>query len=887
MKNLYYLLMISTDLEKAVDLHQRGHLDAATAKYLSVLKKDPKNSNAINNLGAIYFETANLKLALDFFSQAVNLSPRDLGALYNLGRVFQEMEKWDEAIAAYKKALRIDRKNVATLENLYEAFAVIGNDNAKLKTAQTLVGLKRESKNFLALARAQKDTANYSEAQKNIAEAIKIDGPRPNSLYSLAEIQLRKGDLANGWHNYAHRWNDSSFKNANKELEPPPLMAWTGQSLKNRTLLIKAEQGLGDEILFANTFDYFASLGGKVHVECDPRLTSIFKRSFPSIQFLNREDNRLNNTSQIQIFDYFVWSGDLNSACRLDESHFPRAPWLKGSGTSLTGKLAKRSNSIDLLRIGVSWRGGFTLSQKAKRSIPLTELLGVFDPGLHQIFSLQYDATPQEIEASKINSQQSLITDPDFDYQNDMEGLANLILSLDLVLTIDNSIAHLAGALGVPCWVLLQDAANWRWLNERSKVAWYPKTKLYRNKDHRKWHKSLTLIQQDLLTLEKRSESQTHVNIERSNTPSLSPLEQPIARVAKRKKRILLLNDTLNWYHFGCTMTSLAIYEELSLRGFTIDSFSALEITSLKSYPTTPGDFDSQGLLDRLTIEAPHLISKLQSADIILVNGEGSLHGKTEQALKLLYLMYISKEALKKKVQIINHSVFPQTPEDTDSEKLYLKVYSKLDFVAVRDSESKAICEAMNIDAELAFDCLPRLINKYFSKQPPNKERVITLAGTALGPEPFKDNIFSVVKAAKKYDLKIQFLYGARLNIAKDDLETVALLTKYFRSEVEINLCSNESEWLNRLSLSNFLIGGRFHYAIAASCMQIPTLMTSSNTPKNRAIHTQLGAIHCETATFDQVLEFIENSSRDSLAPGSYKLAPRLSALAARNFKAL
>ncbi|AIL64808.1 hypothetical protein NOVO_02065 [Rickettsiales bacterium Ac37b] len=178
-------------------------------------------------------------------------------------------------------------------------------------------------------------------------------------------------------------------------------------------------------------------------------------------------------------------------------------------------------------------------------------------------------------------------------------------------------------------------------------------------------------------------------------------------------KKVLLLNDTTNWYHFGCTATSFGLKEGITTLGYDLTSYPVTETYKFSSFPTNATAFKDISNFEIFRQNNPEIISLIEKNNIIVFNGEGTLHGVRSAPLSLLYIAYASKIFLNKHVEIINHSMYPQdnlllyNPEISG---LYKLVYDTIDFSSIREPISYALAKKMNINAVESFDCMPLYI---------------------------------------------------------------------------------------------------------------------------------------------------------------------------------
>ena len=316
----------------------------------------------------------------------------------------------------------------------------------------------------------------------------------------------------------------------------------------------------------------------------------------------------------------------------------------------------------------------------------------------------------------------------------------------------------------------------------------------------------------------------------------------------KSANQVLLINDTSSWYHWGCTGTSSALKEGIEAHGFLLKRMSISDVYALKHLPKSPQDFDDIKFFRAFSKANPLVIDLMQSADCLIINGEGTIHGGFKEGrikegrngpMTLLYLAYIGKRVLKKHVEIVNHSCFPHDHERVDTCPmctLYQKVYKGLDFVAVRDTLSMQTMKHLKVEATLSFDCLPLYIEAHYKHKKPSKTNNYLLAGSVAWNEEGMIKIIEFLKQKRRDGYQIQVLVGAQDYPARDDRLLVDFLKKHFDGNWELLVADTMEEWLQAIDQASFLISGCFHHTIAALCLGTPCLPLNSNTPKMDAL---------------------------------------------------
>lgn len=302
--------------------------------------------------------------------------------------------------------------------------------------------------------------------------------------------------------------------------------------------------------------------------------------------------------------------------------------------------------------------------------------------------------------------------------------------------------------------------------------------------------------------------------------------------------RIAFLNDTSAWYHWGCTATSTAIREMLEARGHTVDAVPIQALHGIKTVPQNLTDFDNPEFFKSFFKHHLPVTKPILESDLVLINGEGSLHHVSKLPLLILYLAYAAKKYGRKHVQIVNHSCYPdgdKTEANSLGATLYRGVYRVLDYVAIREHRSLAVMQQLGVEATLSFDCLP-LYLKYHPQPAAERTKTVVVAGSVAWRAQGITALAAYMRAMEKQGYAITVLTGAKSFPARDDALFVEALKKA-ASEGWTHLDAPSIEaWFTAIGSAALLLSGRFHYTIAACMLDTPAVILDSNTPKNAAL---------------------------------------------------
>jgi tetratricopeptide (TPR) repeat protein len=463
-------------IHDALTHHQAGRLGAAVQIYRQILIADPNHADCLHLLGMIAFQSGQPDQAEELIRRAIAIHPAAASYHSNLGNVLQSQGAIDEAATCYLRALAINPNQSAVHLNLGHVHKALGNLDCSIASYRRALALKPD----LLEARVSQSTA-----------------------------LLLQGDFTKGWRDFDLRWQTRSY---DTPLRAYPQPQWTGKHLNSGRLLIWGEQGIGDEIMFAGLIPELVAQGMHCVIDCDPRLQPLFARSFPSVEVISGDEASHNPNLNVVAH---IPSGSLPALLRNRPQAFDAtsSPYLVPDPAKLSHfrtqyksdplivsppspSTHKGERSTANVLLGLAWHTR-NLQSGPGRSIPLAsfELL-LSQPGVRCV-SLQYGDRAW-LEEQAASAAFDLLIDHDVDQLYDVNTFAAQVAAMDLVVTIDNSTAHIAAALGVPTWLLLPCAPDWRWLLHRTDSPWYPSMRLFRQPQRGDWPSVLSQVQSAL-----------------------------------------------------------------------------------------------------------------------------------------------------------------------------------------------------------------------------------------------------------------------------------------------------------------------------------------------------------------------------------------------------
>jgi hypothetical protein len=314
---------------------------------------------------------------------------------------------------------------------------------------------------------------------------LALDPASPGGRYNLALALLREGSFREGWLLHESRWDFRELKLRRRYFPQPQ---WKGESLTGKTILLHAEQGLGDTLQFVRYLPLVAALGGRVVLEVQPRL-------FRLLQSMEGAERVLARGESLPGFDCHCPLMSLPLLFDTTPETIPAAtPYLQPDASAVAAAWQLHPRHGEQLRVGLCWAGNPQYKSDEQRSTSLEHLLPLAHASGATFFSLQFGPAAAQIES--VRPRFPLIDA--CSHHKDFAETAAFAATLDLVLSVDTSVAHLAGAMGLPVWVLLPHLADWRWMEGRDDSPWYPTARLFRQSSPGGWQSLAERVRDEL-----------------------------------------------------------------------------------------------------------------------------------------------------------------------------------------------------------------------------------------------------------------------------------------------------------------------------------------------------------------------------------------------------
>ena len=433
--------LIEARYNLGIVFQQEGSLDQAIACYQKTLQLKPDFAEAYNNMGNALREQNHLQQATRCYQSAMRVRPEYADASYNLGRTYHELNSFDRAITCYQNALKIKPDYFKACNNL---------------------------------AKAYQDTGELGNAIRWYRRALEIKPDYADAHFNLSTANLLDGNFKAGWQGYEWRFKRPQWKKTYPYRFEVP--RWNGATFAGKRLYVHSEQGLGDILQFVRYLPLVKARGGTVVFETIKPLMKLLRNFSGVDEFVEVSDR-----AHVAPFDYYVPLLSLPGIFQSSLETIPsEVPYLFADEDKVRQWRARLP--ADGFKVGLVWAG--TVADP-KRSLPLAWFTTISQIPELQLLGLQKGISAEQVEVEGLPDGMKFTN---FGQQfADFSDTAAVLENLDLVISIDTSVAHLAGAMGKPVWLLLPLVPDWRWLLNREDSPWYPSMQLFRQECFGEW----------------------------------------------------------------------------------------------------------------------------------------------------------------------------------------------------------------------------------------------------------------------------------------------------------------------------------------------------------------------------------------------------------------
>ncbi len=433
----------------AMDLHQKGDLETARHLYRRYLERQPNDAKFWSNLGALFRTEKNFVMAAACQRRAVSIDGTSESILNNAANALFDAGDIEEALDLRKKVLKMAPGN---------------------------------AENYASLAKCLRGLGRHAEAQTALENALLAHPDDVELHIQLSFCQLALGNYWDGFENFHWRWKGD-------EISPPDFTfpQWQGEDLTGKSILVTSEQGFGDTVLMARFLKQLKALGGTVKFACKPQLRRVFDG-------LDSVDAFPETNAEVANSDFWTPMMDLPRWLEITLDTLPPPVSLNVPEGAVERAHSITSPYQNMFKLGVLWSGSVTYRANHKRSFPHTSFLQLADIDGLQMFSLYKGPLLEDFQ----NDGTSCIIVDASGNDRDFADSAALMQQLDLVVTMDSAVAHVAGSLGIPVWNLLHSEAYWLYEPYADHTPWYPSMRLIRQRESGAWQAVFDQLHQEI-----------------------------------------------------------------------------------------------------------------------------------------------------------------------------------------------------------------------------------------------------------------------------------------------------------------------------------------------------------------------------------------------------
>jgi tetratricopeptide (TPR) repeat protein len=498
----------------------------AVACFRAHLAARPDSAETHNNLGVALSKLNQLTDAVIHFSEAIRLKPDYLDALNNLGNAYRGQDRFDDALATYREALKHHPQAAEVHNNLGITFASLLSPDEAVASFREALRLKPdfpEAYNNLGVTLA--DAHRLDEAVEAFDGALRLKPNHPETHRNRALAWLLQGDYERGWPEYEFRWKCEGVPT-----RPYPRPCWQGEPIAGKTIFLHCEQGLGDSLQFVRYVPLVKAKGAQVLFECHPSLVPLLSRC-------EGIDQLIPGGKPVPAFDFHCSLMSLPTIFKTTLATIPaKVPYLTPDPARVE-YWRQAMDAVAGFKVAIGWQGSPKYGGDRSRSLPLRHFARLAEIEAVRLISVQKGFGTEQLAALGTSGAPRFPV-LDLDRQLDQDGAfvdsAAVLVNVDLVVTSDTALAHLAGGLGVPTWLAVCWPCDWRWLRERTDCPWYPTMRLFRQQRWGDWDGVFSEIADALRLLLDRRKPQT----ETAAPVSVGELIDKLTILAIKKERI-------------------------------------------------------------------------------------------------------------------------------------------------------------------------------------------------------------------------------------------------------------------------------------------------------------------------------------------------------------
>lgn len=471
-------------LNRAIKFHLQGKFEKAELDYTKIIKAQPQNMIANNNLASLKNIKKDYKTSLNILEKVLKVNPIHVDALNNKGIALMGLKRFDEALNIFKTILKIKPNFLNAINNIANCYKLIGNYEDAIEYYQRAINIKPNYiESIFNIGICFYELNKFDDAEKKYIEAIKINPSFIEANFALSIIKLLKGNYKEGLPLYEWRKKRSSFK---KYDFYGSKNEWLGnEDINNKIIYITKEQALGDYIQFSRYFPLIEKMGAKMILDPPKPIRNLIDNM--GINYTHADD--LKKLS----FDYYCPIASLPLAFNTTIETIPNQTPYFFTPAIIKKYWIDKLNSKKI-KVGLKWSGNSKYVDDKNRSTSLAQFLPLFD--------LPYEFHSLHIEYTKNDEKLKNTISNLYCHKDEIIGLDNtagLVNVMDLIISVDTGIVQLCGALGKKFWNLLPYTSDHRWLLDRNDSPWFPGAKLYRQSNIGDWDTVIKNVKKDLM----------------------------------------------------------------------------------------------------------------------------------------------------------------------------------------------------------------------------------------------------------------------------------------------------------------------------------------------------------------------------------------------------
>lgn len=505
----------------------RGEMEVAIGYFEAVIREQPERWDVIEALGICYRNIKRYHYALSCYQRLEEIDETKYLAIVIQADILREAKRYNEAYELLDRAYATAPNDITLCIKLGEIHFLLGN---YIEAQQWYTRCSEHGDSYVAILTGfglvLRELGELDRAYHQLTRADELSPDNPDILMNLALVLhdqgnhdqalayfrrvlaiepdnslvttyqaftlLEQGHLGIGWDAYEARWHHPDIG-----MSSFPFDRWSGPSESCQSLLIHSEQGIGDQIMFASCLPDLRTIPSKVVIECNDKLESLFVRSFPWATVIGRSKLDSNLWKKItKKITHKVAIGSLPRFFRRNYEDFPNHQGYLKADSKRSAKWSHRFKQLNSLVIGISWRGGLPGTRRHLRSLNFVDLERILSIKNCYFVNLQYDFTEAESQTIPASIRTRMLTD--YDALRNLDETAAVISAVDLVVTVQTTVAHLSGALNIPTWILLPAIPEWRYRQSGSTLPWYPSVRLLRQTTIGDWSQVLDQLYTEL-----------------------------------------------------------------------------------------------------------------------------------------------------------------------------------------------------------------------------------------------------------------------------------------------------------------------------------------------------------------------------------------------------